>query len=216
MRTVGVFAIIVGVCVFGACSSSTSTPTATSGATSPTASASAASPSSTLAATTSDSTAASTPPAPDGSAAAGSFPARCTDLVSNADIDALALQHLQLGTDSVIAVGGLTSQLVCRFQGTGTGADTAIIVVASGYSDAATASSEDGLARTTAQEQGGVFIKLDGVAEEAYSFTYPTLTGVAARNGNRSVSIGVGKLLGVPNPGDYTRLLQALFAKLAS
>ena len=126
-------------------------------------------------------------------------------LVLKADIDALALQHLQLGTDSVIAVGGLTSQLVCRFQGTGTGADTAIIVVASGYSDAATASSEDGLARTTAQEQGGVFIKLDGVAEEAYSFTYPTLTGVAARNGNRSVSIGVGKLLGVPNPGDYKR-----------
>ena len=142
------------------------------------------------------------------------FPPRCTALVANADVDALAAQHLRLTADGVSATSAGTSQLVCRFQGSGEGGDTAIIIVASGYADPPTASAEDGILRTAAEGQGGKFTRLDGVADEAYSFTYPTVTGVIARNGSRSVSIGVGKLLGVPTPAEFNTLLQLLLAKL--
>jgi hypothetical protein len=153
---------------------------------------------------------------PEVSAAAAVFPARCSALVSNADIDALAAQHLALLADSVAATSGTVSQLVCRFQGSGTGADTAIIVVAAGYADAATAHNEDAIGRAAAETQGGKFTTLTGVGDEAYAFTYPAITGVAARKGSRSVSIGVGKLLGVPTPDEFNTLLQLLLGKLGS
>jgi hypothetical protein len=209
MRTAGIVVIIVGACVFAACSGGgKAAPTSTVGSGAPTAAATDAVPSLTPAATTG--TAA---PAPD---AAGSFPQRCTQLVSNADIDALALQHLPLVTDNVVSVTGSTSQLVCRFQGSGTSADTAIIVVASGYPDAATASNEDAKARATTRAQGGTAANLEGVADEAYAFAYPTLTGVAVRKGSRSVLVGAGKLLGVPQPAEFTPIIQALLNKVGS
>lgn len=208
MRTAGIVVIIVGACVFAACSDgSKATPTSTVGSGAPTAAATDAVPSPSTA------TAA---PAPDASAAAGSFPQRCTELVSNADIDALALQHLPLVTDNVVSVSGSTSQLVCRFQGSGTSADTAIIVVASGYPDAATASNEDAKARATTRAQGGTVANLESVADEAYAFAYPTLTGVAVRKGSRSVLVGAGKLLGVPQPAEFTPIIQALLNKVGS
>jgi hypothetical protein len=129
-------------------------------------------------------------------------------------VDALAAQHLVLTTDATSGAAAGTSQLVCRFQGTGTGADTAIIVVATAYPDAATAIREDQILRATVQAQGGKFTSLDGVGDEAYSFAYPTVTGVAERRGSDSVSIGVGKLLGVPKTEEYSPVLQTLLSKL--
>jgi hypothetical protein len=209
MRIAGIVVIIVGACAFSACSSgSQTTPRSTVGL-APTDAPSAAVTSPTNAATTGAAT-----PAPDASAPPGSFPQRCTQLVSNADIDALALQHLQLVTDSVVTVSGSTSQLACRFQGSGTSADTAIIVVASGYPDAATAISEDSKAQATTRGQGGTVTNLTGIADEAYAFAYPTLTGVAARKGSRSVLVGAGKLLGVPQPAEFTPIIQALLNKV--
>jgi hypothetical protein len=142
------------------------------------------------------------------------FPGRCSALVSNADVDALAVQHLQLVADSVAGTSGSLSQLVCRFQGNGTGSDTAIIIVAAGYADASAAHDDDALARQAAEGQGGSFTPRSGIGDEAYSFQYPAVSGVAARKGRFSVSIGVGKLLGAPAPGEFDPLLQSLFTKL--
>jgi hypothetical protein len=212
MRIAGVVVIIAVACVFAACSSgSKATPTTTAGSGARTAAAVAA----VLSRTTAAATAAAAP-APDASAAAGSFPQRCSQFVSNADIDALALQHLQLVTDSVVATSGSTSHLTCRFQGSGTSADTAIVVLAGGFSDATTASNEDSLARARAQRLGVTFTKLAGIADEAYAIADPTLTGVVARNGSRTVSVGVGKLLGVPQPAEFTPIIHALLDKLGS
>ncbi len=202
--------LIAAACLAAACSGDDSTtPTSSPPAASPTSAPSAAaSPDASPPAETPTASAAT----PD--ATATGFPPRCTALVANADVDALAAQHLRLTADGVSATSAGTSQLVCRFQGSGDGGDTAIIIVASGYTDPPTASAEDGILRTAAEGQGGKFTRLDGVADEAYSFTYPTVTGVIARNGSRSVSIGVGKLLGVPTPAEFNTLLQLLLAKL--
>lgn len=202
--------LIVAACLAAACSGDDSTtPTTTPPSAGPTSAPSAAaSPDASPPAETPTASAAT----PD--ATATGFPPRCTALVANADVDALAAQHLRLTADGVSATSAGTSQLVCRFQGSGEGGDTAIIIVASGYTDPPTASAEDGILRTAAEGQGGKFTRLDGVADEAYSFTYPTVTGVIARNGSRSVSIGVGKLLGVPTPAEFNTLLQLLLAKL--
>jgi len=149
-------------------------------------------------------------------AASGGFPARCSSLVTGAEIDALAAQHLQLAPDAAAATSGATSQLVCRFQGAGTAGDSAIIVVAARYADATTATREDRISRTTAEAQGGKFAPLAGVEDEAYSFVYPSVTGVAARRGRATLSIGVGKLLGVPAPAEFNALIKSLLTKLGS
>jgi hypothetical protein len=203
--------LIVAACLAAACSGDDgATPTGSPPAASPTpAPSAAASPGASPSAETPTASTATTP-----DTTATGFPPRCTALVANADVDALAAQHLRLTADGVSATSAGTSQLVCRFQGSGDGGDTAIIIVASGYTDPPTASAEDGILRTAAEGQGGKFTRLDGVADEAYSFTYPTVTGVIARNGSRSVSIGVGKLLGVPTPAEFNTLLQLLLAKL--
>ncbi len=202
--------LIVAAGLAAACSGDDSTtPTSTAPPASPTSAPSAAA---SPGASPSAETPTASPAAPD--AATTGFPSRCTALVANADIDALAAQHLRLTADGVSATSAGTSQLVCRFQGSGDGGDTAIIIVALGYSDPPTASVEDGILRTAAESQGGKFTRLEGVADEAYSFTYPTVTGVIARNGSRSVSIGVGKLLGVPTPAEFNTLLQLLLAQL--
>lgn len=148
-------------------------------------------------------------------AASGGFPARCSSLVTG-EIDALAAQHLQLAPDAAAATSGATSQLVCRFQGAGTAGDSAIIVVAARYADATTATREDRISRATAEAQGGKFTALAGVEDEAYSFVYPSVTGVAARRGRATLSIGVGKLLGVPASAEFNALIKSLLTKLGS
>ena len=203
--------LVVIACLAAACSSDNSaSPTGSPPAASPTSAPSAAaSPGASPSADTPTAPVATTP-----DTTTTGFPPRCTALVANADVDALAAQHLRLTADGVSAASAGTSQLVCRFQGTGEGGDTAIIIVSSGYADPPTASVEDGVLRTAAESQGGKFARLAGIGDEAYSFTYPTVTGVIARNGSRSVSIGVGRLLGVPTPAEFNTLLQLLLAKL--
>lgn len=205
--------LIVAACLTAACSGDdNTTPTSSPPAASPTsASSAAASPDASASADTPTASAATTP-----DTTTTGFPPRCTALVANADVDALAAQHLRLTADGVTATSAGTSQLVCRFQGTGESSDTAIIIVATGYADPPTASTEDGILRTAAESQGGKFARLAGIGDEAYSFTYPTVTGVIARNGSRSVSIGVGRLLGVPTPAEFNMLLQLLLAKLGN
>lgn len=144
------------------------------------------------------------------------FPARCSAFVVSADIDALAAQHLSLADDTAEGTSGVTSQLVCRFQGTGAGGDSAIIVVAARYADAPTATREDRILRSTAEAQGGKFTQIPGLEDEAYSLTYPSVTGAAARRGNVTVSIGVGKLLGVPATAEYSALIKSLLSKLGN
>jgi hypothetical protein len=105
-------------------------------------------------------------------------------------------------------------QLACRFQASGTGADRYIYVLASGYSDAATAINETAFLRTAAQ--GVTFTKVEGIADEAYAFVAATQTGMIARKGRSSVWVGVSKLLGVPRPAEFTPIIQALLAKVGS
>jgi hypothetical protein len=207
MRIAAILAVMAVASIAVGCSgnskakpTSTSTAAASAVATTPTAVLSAGV---TVVATAEPSTAANAP-----------FPGRCSALVVNAGVDALAVQHLQLVADSVAGTSGSVSQLVCRFQGNGTGSDTAIIIVAAGYADASAAHDDDALARQAAEGQGGSFTPRSGIGDEAYSFQYPAVSGVAARKGRFSVSIGVGKLLGAPAPGEFDPLLQSLFTKL--
>ncbi len=207
MRTIPILAVIVVALVATGCSSGgKAKPTST-----PTAAASAVATTPTAVLSASVTVVATAEPSTDANAA---FPSRCSALVSNSDVDALAAQHLQLVADSVAGTSGSVSQLVCRFQGSNTGSDTAIIIVAAGYVDASAAHDDDALARKAAEGQGGSFTPRSGVGDEAYVFQYPAVSGVAARKGRFSVSIGVGKLLGVPAPGEFDPLLRSLFAKL--
>lgn len=204
MRNTVVVALVIIALAAAACSGGTGSSTITPTIGAPTARATA-QPSSP---TAGPATAAASP------AAISTFPARCSALAVDSGIDILAAQHLQLAADTVAGRSGPMSQLVCRFQGAGTTGDTAIIVVAARYADVATATREDRLLRTTAEAQGGKFTKVDGLEDEAYSLAYPSLTGVAARRGNATVSIGVGKLLGVPGTAEYTTLIKSILDKV--
>ena len=191
-------------CSLAACSSSNSTKN-TPAAGTPTARA-----------TSAPNTPAAAPTSAASAAASTGFPARCSAFVANAEIDALAAQHLTLADDTAQGTSGGTSQLVCRLQGSGASGDSAIIVIGARYADAPTATREDRILRDTAQAQGGKFTQLPGVEDETYSLIYPTVTGIASRRANVTISIGVGKLLGVPATADYTALIKSLLSKLSN
>lgn len=211
MRLIAILTVIVVASIAAGCSSDSKAKPASTPSVSASAAASAAVTSPIAVASAGVTVAATAGPSPAANAA---FPGRCSEFVSNADVDALAAQHLQPVGDSVAGSSGPISQLVCRFQGSGTGADTSVIIVAASYADAAAARDDHALARKVAKGQGGSFTPLSGIGDEAYSFSYPAVSGVAAREGRLSVSIAVGKLLGVPAPSEFNPLLQSLFRKL--
>lgn len=147
MRTASILLTVVLACLAGACqrgSNATSTDThaflpiaTTAGAT----------------ATGTNAPGAAAPSPPSVLATPPSSRQKCSDLVSNADVDALALHHLGLSADNAVSMSGSTLQFRCQFQEGGANAPLAILILATSYADVASARTAAANERATAQAQ---------------------------------------------------------------
>ena len=144
------------------------------------------------------------------------FPEDCGHLVSAADVS--IMMGIPLRTpDAQPIEREQVVVLICKYSADGRvtqPAEQTVNVAGEGFIDAATAQSLDADGRAKVTEQGGTYTPLTGVADEAYSFVFPNQTGVVARRGRYTASIGIGKSLPQPKTDAITALVLDTLARL--
>jgi hypothetical protein len=142
------------------------------------------------------------------------LPKDCESLIPSRDITDLVAANVTVA-NSVPVASGSTLQLQCRYSTVaGAPIQDSIVVIVAEYPDAATAAAYDAGGRAAIEAQGGTFTKLEGVGQEAYTFAFPRLTGISARNGRHTLSLGIGSGVTTASPQAVQTLAQKIVANV--
>ena len=149
-----------------------------------------------------------------GTSVARAFPTTCDGLIATEEVNALVGAGLIVsGSSPSPSAGGQT--LTCRYAETaGARPELSVVIVATEYADAASATTQDTGGRRTVEAQGGSFAPVERVGEEAYSFVYTKLFGVSARLGRHTVTLGIGRGLRAPTTEAVNTTAQDILSNL--